>query len=182
MIKEEQFVRLFVRYERELRGFAMTLLPNVVDAEDVVQDACVAMWQKIGDLQDESVFRPWAYSFVRFTALNKARKRNRSPLVFSEELVNTLASESESEADLAQAEFDALQTCLKKLPTHQRDVVLQYYHSASAGMAEIASSLQKNVDALYKILQRTREALRLCIERQLARDGLNISTKNTESQ
>ncbi|MDG0995022.1 MAG: sigma-70 family RNA polymerase sigma factor [Akkermansiaceae bacterium] len=182
MIKEEQFLRLFVRHERELRGFAMTLLPNVVDAEDVVQDACVAMWQKIGDLQDESVFRPWAYSFVRFTALNKARKRNRSPLVFSEVLVNTLASESESEADLAQAEFDALQTCLKKLPTHQRDVVLQYYHSASAGMAEIASSLQKNVEALYKILQRAREALRLCIERQLTREGFNISAKNTESQ
>jgi RNA polymerase sigma-70 factor (ECF subfamily) len=182
MIKEEQFVRLFVRHERELRGFAMTLLPNAADAEDVVQDACVAMWQKIGDLEGESVFRAWAYSFVRFTALNKARKRNRSPLVFSEDLVNTLASESEAEADLAQAEFEALQTCLKKLPEKQRDVVLRYYNSANAGMAKIASSLQKNVEALYKILQRARETLRLCIERQLAQDGLNISEKNTESQ
>jgi RNA polymerase sigma-70 factor (ECF subfamily) len=182
MIKEEQFVRLFVRHERELRGFAMTLLPITADAEDVVQDACVAMWQRIGDLEGESVFRPWAYSFVRFTALNKARKRNRSPLVFSEELVNTLASESEAEADLAQTEFDALQTCLKKLPKNQRDVVLQYYHSASTRMAEVASSLQKNVDALYKILQRSREALRLCIERQLVQDELSNSEKNTESQ
>jgi RNA polymerase sigma-70 factor (ECF subfamily) len=182
MIKEEQFVRLFVRHERELRGFAMTLFPSAADAEDVVQDACVAMWQKIGDLEEEGAFRAWAYSFVRFTALNKMRKRKRNPLIFSEELVDMLASESEDEADHARVEFKALVTCLEKLPENQRDIVQQYYMSANEGMAVIADKLQKNVEGLYKILQRARVSLRICIERQLRQDGLPISQNRTEEQ
>ena len=184
MIKEEQFVRLFVRHERELRGFAMTLFPSAADAEDVVQDACVAMWQKIGDLEGEEVFRAWAYSFVRFTALNKLRKQKRSPLVFSEELVEMLASESEAEGekDMAQLEFKALVTCLEKLPASQRDIVQRYYMSANEGMAIIANKLHRNVEGLYKILQRARGALKICIERQFDQDGLPISENRIEKK
>lgn len=87
MIREEQFVRLFVSHEGELRAFALTLMPCPADAEDVMQEACVAMWQRIGDLEKKQSFRPWAYTFVRFTALNRIRKRNRSPLMFSGELM-----------------------------------------------------------------------------------------------
>ncbi|MFT5905068.1 MAG: RNA polymerase sigma-70 factor (ECF subfamily) [Cryomorphaceae bacterium] len=182
MIKEEQFVRLFVRHERELRGFAMTLFPSLADAEDVVQDACVAMWQKIDDLEGEEVFRAWAYSFVRFTALNKIRKRNRNPLVFSEELVEILASECEAEADHAKVESDALITCLEKLPKNQRDIVQRYYISADEDMAEIANKLQRNIEGLYKILQRARAALRLCIERQLKLDEFYIPNNRIEDK
>ncbi|MFK7909282.1 MAG: sigma-70 family RNA polymerase sigma factor [Akkermansiaceae bacterium] len=181
MIKEEQFVRLFIRHERELRGFAMTLLPNIADAEDVVQDACVAMWGKINDLEEEGAFRAWAYSFVRFTALNKARKRNRSPLIFSDELVDILAKESEAEADLANAEFKALAECLEKLPEQQRQLIRRYYSSGKIKMADIANTLQRNVEGLYKILQRARVALRTCIEHKLHEDGFDYMTTDRKS-
>lgn len=171
MIREQQFIRLFVRHEAELRAFAMTLLPRAADAEDVVQDACVAMWERIGDLRDERAFRSWAYTFVRFTALNKIRKRQRSPLVFCEELVELLADEGESEAERARAEFQALSVCLEKLPEGQRDLVRRYYGSARVRMAEVARVLQRNAAGLYKALERTREVLKLCIEQQLAREG-----------
>jgi len=171
MIKEEQFVRLFVRHEAELRGFAMTLMPHVPDAEDLVQEACVAMWKRIGDLQSEESFRSWAYTFVRFTALNKIRKQQRSILVFSESLVELLSDESEAEAGLAQAELQALAGCLKKLPATQLDLVIRYYTSSSTRMADIAEVLQRNVAGLYKTLERARDSLRICIGRSLEEVG-----------
>jgi len=167
MIKEEQFIQLFVRHEAELRGFAMTLMPRIPDAEDVVQEACVAMWKRIGDLQSEESFRSWAYTFVRFTALNKIRKQQRSMLVFSESLVELLSDEGEKEAALAQAELEALVSCLKKLPAIQRDLVTRYYTSANTRMADIAEALQRNVGGLYKALERARDSLRTCIGESL---------------
>jgi RNA polymerase sigma-70 factor (ECF subfamily) len=168
MIKEHQFVRLFVRHEAELRAFAMTLLPRPADADDAVQDACVAMWQRIGELEEEKAFRSWAYTFVRFTALNKARKLQRSPLVFREEVVDLLADEGERDAERAGDVLQALAVCLEKLPEGQKDLVRRYYQSATVRMADVAESLQRNVAGLYKALGRTREALRVCIEQRLS--------------
>lgn len=82
MISEKQFVGLFLDHEAELRAFAMSLVPQRADAEDVLQEACVAMWKRIGDLKNEEAFRAWAYTFVRFTALNKIRRQQRRARVF----------------------------------------------------------------------------------------------------
>lgn len=167
MITETEFIRLFLRHETELRGFATTLMLRHEDAEDVLQEACVTMWQKIGDLRDAASFRAWAYTFVRFTALNRIRKRNRSPLLFSEQLMDLLADEGERDADHSRLELDALNECLQKLPPKQLDLVQRYYASASVQMAEVAAALRKSTAGLYKALERTREALRTCIEKQL---------------
>ncbi len=175
MILEQQFVRLFVRHEAELRAFALTLLPCPADAEDVIQDACVAMWQRIGELECEKAFRSWAYTFVRFTALNKIRKSQRSPLVYCEELAELLAIEGESEAERAHAEFRALVACVEALPDRQRDLICRYYESASVRMADVAKALRRNVAGLYKTLLRTRDALRHCIEQRMAEDGFDGS-------
>lgn len=171
MIREEQFVRLFVSHEGELRAFALTLMPCPADAEDVVQEACVAMWQRIGDLEKKQSFRPWAYTFVRFTALNRIRKRNRSPLMFSGELMEILAEESRTDADRANAEIRALAKCLEKLPAPQRDLVQRYYTNASTRMADVARALERNAAGLYKALERTRDSLRACIEKTLVEEG-----------
>lgn len=171
MIDEKQFIRFFVRYETELRGFAMTLMPCSADAEDVLQEACVAMWSRIKDLEDEDSFRPWAYTFVRFTALNRIRKRNRSPLFFSEETVELLAAEGAADAERADAELHALTQCLEKLPAAQMDLIRRYYASAKVCMADVAEVLHKNTAGLYKALERSRDALRVCIERRMTDEG-----------
>ena len=170
-VTEEQFIRLFVRHEPELRAFALTLMLQQADAEDVVQDACVAMWRRIGTLGDEAAFRSWAYSFVRFTALNHVRKRARSPLMFSGELVEQLATEGEAESDRAEAERRALHDCLHRLPASQLELVQRYYASPKVRMAEIGEALHKPVAGLYKALERIRTALRTCIEESLRQDG-----------
>ena len=43
---QSDFMRLFVRHERDLRVFARTLLPNWPAVDDVLQEASVVMWRK----------------------------------------------------------------------------------------------------------------------------------------
>ncbi|HKK18297.1 MAG TPA: sigma-70 family RNA polymerase sigma factor [Opitutales bacterium] len=174
MISETQFIGLFLHHEAELRAFAMSLLPQRADAEEVLQEACVAMWKRIGDLRDEEAFRAWAYTFVRFTALNKVRRQQRRGWVFSEELTELLAEEGEAEAARARAELDALTHCLETLPSKQRDIVKRYYASSRVRMADLARKLERNVAGLYKAMERTRDALRVCIEQRLKKEGFEI--------
>lgn len=178
MIPEEQFIRLFVRHEGELRAFAFTLMPCPADADDVVQDACVAMWQRIADLENEESFRPWAYTFVRFTALNRIRKLKRSPLRFCGELVEVLAEEGRAEADRANAELRALSACLEKLPEAQGEIIRRYYASATTRMADVADALSRNAAGLYKSLERARESLKLCVSQTLAEQGFDTALED----
>lgn len=171
MIREEAFIRLFVRHEGELRGFAISLIPSIEDAHDVLQEACIAMWRKIDTLDNEEGFVPWAYTFVRFTALNKIRKSRRSKLVFSEALVELNAEEACRESERARAERQALHQCMETLPPRQLALVRGYYTTTKVRMEDLAREMGRPVAGLYKALERARDALRQCIDRRMAELG-----------
>ncbi len=42
----EDFVRLFSRYEGNVRGFVTSLLPNWVGVDEVMQKTSLVMWRK----------------------------------------------------------------------------------------------------------------------------------------
>lgn len=171
MVTEEQFIGLFVRHEGELRAFALTLIPQRAEADDLLQEACIAMWRKIDTLENEDAYRSWAYSYVRFTALNRRRKQNRSPLVFSDDLVNLMANEGEEESELAAAELETLTGCLEKLSGKQRDLISRYYASRETTVADLSAETGRSPAGIYKALERTRDVLRICIEGGLRETG-----------
>ena len=55
-IDQSDFMRLFVRHERDLRAFARGMLPNWPAVDDVLQEASVVMWTKLHQLEKEEVF------------------------------------------------------------------------------------------------------------------------------
>ncbi|MDF1756644.1 MAG: sigma-70 family RNA polymerase sigma factor [Verrucomicrobiales bacterium] len=174
MITEEHFIRLFVKHEAELNAFALTLMLQPAEADDLLQEACIAMWRKIDTLENEKAYRSWAYSYLRFTALNRRRKQHRSPLVFSDQLIELMAAEGAEESDLAAAELETLAGCLEKLDGKQRDLVSRYYASRETTVADLGAELGRPVAGIYKALERTRQTLRTCIEGGLRASGFGI--------
>ena len=43
---QQRFLFLFLRSEREIFRYVAALVPNVTDAEDIVQQTAVALWEK----------------------------------------------------------------------------------------------------------------------------------------
>lgn len=168
MISEKTFIKLFVQHEAELRGFAISLVPSMADAQDVVQDACIAMWGRIGSLDNEDGFVPWAYTFVRLTALNRIRKLRRSKLVFSEALVELNAEEAGQETERVRAEHQALRQCMESLPPQHLALVRSYYRAGKVRMEDLAQEMERPVAGLYKALERARAALRECIDQRMS--------------
>src|SRR5580700_2157340 len=67
---QQRFLSLFLRSEREIFRYVAALVPNLTDAEDIVQQTAVALWEKFDAYDPSLPFTPWACRF----ALNKTRQ------------------------------------------------------------------------------------------------------------
>lgn len=74
-ITREEFAREFAGVSRALWCIAAAVVGQRSRAEDVVQEAAMAAWQKIDDFEAGTSFLAWMGKFVRYTALNEARRQ-----------------------------------------------------------------------------------------------------------
>src|SRR3954470_18930607 len=79
-----EFVRLFTTYEVRLRAFAMTLLANHADVEDVLQQANLTLWMKFDDFQQGTNFMAWAARVLYLKAQQHRRRQMRTKVCFGD--------------------------------------------------------------------------------------------------
>lgn len=160
---QQRFLSLFLRSEREIFRYVAVLVPNVADAEDIVQQTALALWEKFEAYDPSQPFTPWACRF----ALNKARqwmeRRQRWKLLLDGGLAEELALRREQLRPELEARLRRLEGCLAGLPGDQRALVEGYYYRREE-VAQLAGQSGRTVPATYKSLQRIRQALQRCIE------------------
>lgn len=125
--RHDEFLRLYVKHEEALCGFVRALVPTREDAREVMQEVAVVLWRKFEGLSSVDDFRRWAFGVARMEALTLLRDRGRDRHVFSDDLVELLAKEAIEQSDVLEAERDALEECLGKLPAPQRALVEAAY-------------------------------------------------------
>jgi RNA polymerase sigma-70 factor (ECF subfamily) len=161
----QRFLSLFLRSEREIFRYVATLVPNVTDAEDIVQQTAMALWQKFDAYDPAQPFTPWACRF----ALNKARQWIQRRQRWQALLEHGLAEELAQRRQELQPEFERqlrhLDHCLGRLPPAQRSLVKAYYYDRT-DVDSLAERSGRTVGATYKTLQRIRHSLQICMESQ----------------
>ena len=139
------------------------MAPNVADAEDIVQQTALVLWEKFDAYDPGLPFTPWACRF----ALNKTRqwleRRQRWQALLEGGLAEELAQRREELRPEMDLRLRHLEKCLGKLPGEQLSLVEGYYYRR-AGVEELAATSGRTVAATYKMLQRVRLALQACIE------------------
>ena len=167
---QQRFLSLFLRSEREIFRYVAVLVPNVADAEDIVQQTAMALWEKFDAYDPSQPFTPWACRF----ALNKARQWIERRQRWQALLDHGLAEELVQRRQELQPEFELrlkhLECCLRKLPEEQRSLVEGYYYER-VGIETLAERSSRSAAATYKMLQRIRHTLQQCVESQ-ARPGV----------
>jgi RNA polymerase sigma-70 factor (ECF subfamily) len=166
--KQQLFLRLFMASEPAVRAFVRSLVPTLDDANDVMQEVAIVLWEKFADYEASEDFRRWSFGVAKFKVLSWQRDRMRDRHVFGHEATELLATEAEHHAGLLEAQRAALQECLQKLSPEQLGLV----HSAYAPGARIdalANRLGSTVMALYKKLHRIRMLLSECTRREFSR-------------
>jgi len=159
-------MKLFLKHENALRAFAKSMLPNWESVDDVLQEASVVMWKKLGQLDDESGFLPWGKVIVRIQSLRHIQKMKSEQLVFSESTLNTIAdaASKNDEEDYA-FKRKALRKCLQSLSKSQRQLIMAPYYQHGS-IKVLANKNKVSVNSLYKKIGRLREKLFSCISSQ----------------
>ncbi|MFM9079817.1 MAG: sigma-70 family RNA polymerase sigma factor [Opitutaceae bacterium] len=169
--RHDRFLRLYSEHEPALRGFVRSLVPTRDDAREVMQEVTVVLWRKFGQLAAEEEFRRWAFGVARYEVLAWRRDKARDRHVFGDAALALLATEMTQRADTLDAQREALEECLQKLPAEQRALVHAAY-ADGARIDRLAAQSGRTAMALYKVLHRIRLALVECTRRVLAREGL----------
>jgi RNA polymerase sigma-70 factor (ECF subfamily) len=161
-----EFVNLHTRHDIRLRALAFSLVPNWADAEEILQQANLVLWQKFGDFRTGTNFFAWASQIVRLTAKDFLARQRRAKVRFSDQFYDLVAQETTDLADELAERERLLRDCVAKLKARQRDVVRLRYHDGKP-VADVAGVLGTTAKAIYHALEHIHAALHDCVSRGL---------------
>jgi len=159
------FAQLMDRHIDRAHGLAKRVLGNKSDAEDVVQDAFLKVWQKAGQWQPgRAQFSTWLYRVVVNRCLDLKRKPVNAAL-------DNVAEQSDDRPDayediVARQRQATIAKAVANLPERQRTAVALSY-TAGMSNAQAAETMEISVKAFESLLVRAKRELR----GQLAGDG-----------
>lgn len=146
----------------KLLGYIITLVADVTDAKDVLQETNSVITTKIGELKQAERFATWAYRIAYFQSLAFLKRCRRDRHVFGDELLADMAALSESLNEKTEQVWSRLERCLARLPDRSRLVVSDYYYTGLS-LDEIGRKRSMQANHVAQVLYRSRQALHACI-------------------
>lgn len=82
---QEALAELYDRTRPAVYGFALSILKNVHDAEDVLHDAYLQVWHAAGQYRSQGKPRAWLMTIVRNLSLSRLREQSRTESLSQED-------------------------------------------------------------------------------------------------
>ena len=147
---------------------AMRVLNNRYDAEECVNDAYLAAWNRIPP-DDPADLGAYVSKITKNVAISRLRKLNAEKRGGgqTDQLLSELDECCESAEDSAVKKelSEALRRFMKRLPKRDRDVFLSRYYLCYP-VSEIAERCGCDEDYVYTILSRVRKQLKKMFEKE----------------
>src|SRR5262245_11019859 len=89
--RSKLFLRLFLKNQRRIYAYVLTLLPNRADADDVLQEASLVMWDKFHPETPPDDFAAWGCRIAYFKVLDFFKKGHRARVRFSQSMLERVA-------------------------------------------------------------------------------------------
>ncbi len=160
---QQAFQQFVDRYMVALHKFAQRMLGNTSDADDVVQETFLRVWQKSTTWQtDKAKVSTWLHRITHNVCIDWQRKPKLSTVALTEiEETATTANEFLHTEMMARQVEQALQ----QLPERQRSALILCYYQGMRN-CEAAQVLNVNVPALESLLARGRKYLKKVLVNQ----------------
>lgn len=152
------FDRLSRRHLDRAYGVALRMTGSRADAQDVVQDVFLRLWQRPDAWRPgQAQFSTWLYRVVVNRCLDLKRRPKSTDLDSVEEPQDPDANAEDSLLDAERSR--ALDSAVKQLPERQREAIVLTY-TAGLRNAEAASAMEISVKAFEALLVRAKRELR----------------------
>lgn len=149
--RREAFPQLVNQYQRRVYSIVRKMVINHDDADDIVQEVFVKVWNNLDAFKGDSNLFTWIYRIATNESLQFLRKKRNQwwfKTDITEELENSLVSEKHIDADEIQIK---LQKAILQLPDKQRLVFnLKYYEDLTyEEIGEITDSTVGSLKASF---------------------------------
>ncbi|MFC7666706.1 RNA polymerase sigma factor [Hymenobacter humi] len=154
---------LYARYAGRMLGVARRYVHSVAEAEDILQDAFVKVFTRLGDFRAEGSFEGWLRRIVVTTAINHWQSgQHRRQQLLLDDVPEPYAADADALDRLGVAEVLAL---IEQLPDGCR-LVLNLYAVDGYTHGEIAELLGIQESTSKAQLSKARKQLHLLHQRQ----------------
>jgi RNA polymerase sigma-70 factor (ECF subfamily) len=162
----ERIVGLLTAHRLKLFSYIYTLVPDVNDAEDILQETSMVICRKYQEFQPKTDFVAWAYRIAWWQVRYAIQKKARSRVFADESVLEAVATTAAGVSEDLDNRYEALQTCLQRLSDRDRRTILTRYERGG-GVEQAARESGRSVPATYKALFRIRAVLLDCINSRL---------------
>ena len=165
-----EFMQLLLQSDRPLRLYVLSLLPHWADADDLLQETKLELWERFAEYDASGNFLAWARKIAFYRVLDHRKKsmREHSPS-FSQTTLELVAESAASIQQETDARHRALADCMTKVSSDNVALLRQCYE-AGRTTKEVAESLGRSVRATQHKVAKIRVALVDCVERTLRQE------------
>jgi RNA polymerase sigma-70 factor (ECF subfamily) len=165
---KNSFVELLNRYSEKVHNLSIRITRSEEDAEEVLQDVFVTVYNKINKFEGKSAFSSWLYRITVNTSFMKLRKRKQNSAISMEEVspgvrenwVGVRSDSSDVNYICSRHELrEELEKAIAKLPEEYR-VIFVLRDVDGLSNQEVGEILNLSVPAVKSRLHRSRLMLR----------------------
>jgi RNA polymerase sigma-70 factor, ECF subfamily len=161
--RTEGFMRLLTAHERRVEGFVMSLVPNWADADEVIQETKLRLWQQYHEYDATKDFGAWACTIAYYQVLTM-RNRNRSQHVrFGDAFLEKVAVEAARDSERIVYRQHVFADCLRNL-SEAKQLLLRRCYGGHNTIIQIAAELGRKAESVRQELVRIRRTLYRCIQ------------------
>lgn len=166
----QAFDALMRQYSQELHHFILRMVSNTEDAQDIVQDTFVRVWEKSRQFKGNSSVKTWIFRIaINLAYTHLKRRKRRGYLVLDE--IKTLVSDSDP-VKATEAEHDStlLEKSLATLTPRQHAVVIARIHQ-DLPYKEISKALGCTVNSAKVHFHEGKKRIEAFITKQVGQNG-----------
>lgn len=137
----QAFDEIYKLYSQRVYLFALSIAEDSTDAEDVVQEVFIKIWEKRFDLTTTGSFASLLFTITKNSLLNNIRKSNTHLAFIEYKKQNTASSNSNLEDEIHGRELESIyQKAIDCLSPRKREVFI-LYNKEHLSYIEIAEKL-----------------------------------------
>ena len=164
--KNDDFTKLFAKSHGHLYNFAFSLTMNRSDADDIMQEAMVLIWERFEEYDSDKPFTKWAMAFIYRKVLENRRKHARRAKILSSEALKIIYEEQLEAVEIERPLYKVLDECLAKISDYDRELIAWRY-SPSFSLKGLAEKYNRSVNAISKRLQKIRYNVAVCVKNNI---------------
>lgn len=151
---EQAFTEIYAVFYKDMYKFACFMMGNTADAEDIVADAVLDIWQQIGELRNPLAFKSWVFAIIANKCKRAMKRHKEIPVDFETELEGLFIGKEYREENMElRLEMLEVSRVFKELKKEER-MIIAYRVFGGYSSSEVAEVMKMNSSTVRSKLSR----------------------------